>query len=224
MSRYYQYPQSLTSWRTPALNIYSNPIAIVYKIICSITGKYYIGKTIHIIDFLNKKYERGQGSFIQNSLNKYGYDNHDFTIIAYFFNEDDAFAYEEELTPFEEIYPQNPMSLNLKTGGKGNSSHDVKGEKNGMYGKGYLISGKNNPMFNKVGYWYGKSRTNQCKQKSSETQRHKQYDHIIQMLNDDDETKSPSNRKHKCLLCEMIFSKKGGVVRHLKRVHFFEKN
>ena len=147
------------------INIYSNPVAIVYKIICTITGKYYIGKTIHIIDFLNKKYERDDtrsNSLIQRSLNKHGYDNHDFTIIAYFFNEDDAFAYEEELTPFEEIYPQNPMSLNLKTGGKGFRSgklhplykktginHHRFGTKRPEHSK--RMTGENNPMHGLIG-------------------------------------------------------------------------
>ena len=139
--------------RSISVSIYPPWRAIVYKITCNITGKSGYGKHKDYETF-GTKYTTST-DLIKKSINKYGIENHTLEIIMQCMTEDDAYHYEGLLTPFEEIYPQNPMSLNLIQGGKGVSSKDVIGMKNPMYGKNR--TGKNNGMYGKNHSDYSKS-------------------------------------------------------------------
>lgn len=121
----------------------------IYKTTCNITGKYYIG--MHSTDKLDDGY-LGSGRRLKYSINKYGKNNHTKVILEYFENREDLRIREAELVTLDEIAKEN--CLNLNVGGGQNATycrylsdeHKEKislanlGEKNGMYGKTYIMS------------------------------------------------------------------------------------
>ena len=135
---------------------------MIYLITNTITGDRYIGKTARTVEdrwYQHKKNaEYGRDTYLYRAMRKYGADN--FTIEHLSDGLD-----EEEILLIESMRPE----YNMTRGGDGgdtssspNYKHamakrDMSGEKNPMYGK----RGKDNPN-------YGKTRTEEQKQRSRE--------------------------------------------------------
>ena len=86
----------------------------VYKTVCKVNGKYYIGK--HSTDNLNDGY-LGSGILLKNALKKYGKDQFDREIICFCRDEQEVYAKEHEIVTQEVV--NDPMSYNLRQGGEG---------------------------------------------------------------------------------------------------------
>lgn len=89
----------------------------IYKIICNVTGKYYIG--MHSCSNLEDGY-MGSGVKIRRSLNKYGIENHTKEILE-FLNDRETLKKREFEIINEELI-QDPLCMNLQLGGGGGFS------------------------------------------------------------------------------------------------------
>lgn len=87
----------------------------VYKTVCSVTGKYYIG--LHSTDDLNDKY-LGSGWRLHSSIKKYGAEAHSRTILEQLPDRKSAATREKEIVTSDLL--KDPMCLNLCVGGQGN--------------------------------------------------------------------------------------------------------
>ena len=118
----------------------NNRYGCIYKTTNIVTKKVYIGQTIYINNVLEKKY-KGSGSYLWNSINKYGWEKFNSDILCYCDSK-------EELNKMEEFYIKElnslyPLGYNLMTGGSQNGKHHEEsrkkmsqpGEKNPFYGK-----------------------------------------------------------------------------------------
>jgi len=133
----------------------------IYKITNLINKKIYIGKTSkdnpYVRWYNHSKfpyYESTKDNCpkLYNAIRKYGIENFTFEVIDSFETESEAYQAEENLV---EKLDTIKNGMNTVPGGFGTSS----GEKNQMYGKGYLISGEKNGMFGMTGNknpFYGK--------------------------------------------------------------------
>ena len=83
----------------------------VYKTICLPTGKYYIGK--HQTEDPNDDY-LGSGKILQRAINKYGKENFRKDVLFIFETEEEMNEKEAEL-----VDPRDPKSMNLCPGGQG---------------------------------------------------------------------------------------------------------
>lgn len=86
----------------------------VYKTMCLITGKFYIGK--HSTNNLNDRY-LGSGVRIQRSVKKHGADSHCRAIIALCDSSEQACKREQEIV--NDRLLSDPNCLNLTRGGTG---------------------------------------------------------------------------------------------------------
>lgn len=89
---------------------------IIYKTTCNITGRYYFG--MHSTDNLEDGY-KGSGKQLWHSLRKHGQENHTCEILEYLPNRK-ALAEREAEIITEEVR-NDPMCMNLKGGGIGNT-------------------------------------------------------------------------------------------------------
>jgi len=138
----------------------------IYKIV-SPTNKIYIGQSWCIRRRINQ-YEKTHCSRqkkLYNSIIKYGWENHKFQILTILPKD----VSQTILNDYEIYYWQQYKDcefemLNIKDpGSNGKHSEDTKslmrknrkgkriGKNNPMFGKGYLISGENHGMFEKIG-------------------------------------------------------------------------
>lgn len=137
--------------------------ACVYKIVNLVNNKVYIGKTIYINPAMrfsmhkwrarscNKKYKNDCPK-LYNSIRKYGVANFIFEVLEIFENEQEALDAEEKYIIF---YNSIEDGLNIAKGG----CHPNGGKNNPMFQKGYLIAGKKNGMYGRIGSknpFYGK--------------------------------------------------------------------
>ena len=105
-------------------------IHYLYKTICVITGKYYIG--MHSTNNLNDGY-MGSGKRLRYSIRKYGVENHVKEILEFFNTGEELAKNEKEIVTLNEI--EKEKCLNLKVGGEGG------GTNNGEYGdKCYYVN------------------------------------------------------------------------------------
>lgn len=151
---------------------------VIYKTTNLVNGKQYIGRDSH-----NNPNYLGSGISIRSAIKKYGKENFKKEIL-------EVCSSQEELKEREEYWLNyydaggNDMFYNMhnnSAGGMGVSgekhymygkhhteerkrkwSESRKGEKNGMYGKGYLLKGEKN-------YWYGKHLPEEVRRKISES-------------------------------------------------------
>lgn len=140
----------------------------IYKITNKVDGKFYIGSTV---DFNKRRathrYElkanKHHNEYLQNAYNKYGIENFKFSILEIVENE-------EELRSKEQYYIDSLDACNRKIGynlnTNANGGGGAKGERNGWYGKGYLMSGERN-------HFYGKKHSNETRKKLSEISKKK---------------------------------------------------
>lgn len=113
---------------------------VVYKVTNKINGKIYIG--VHKTKNINDNY-LGSGVAITRAVNKYGYDNFKKVIIIETKSEDIAYWFEKMIV--DENFVNDTSTYNMTLGGIGGFSHiDTSGSDNGMYGKGYKLSGIKN--------------------------------------------------------------------------------
>lgn len=91
----------------------------IYKTICKVTGKYYIG--MHSTDDLGDRY-LGSGSYLSRSIKKHGRENHICEILE--FHPDRKMLREREAELVTSDLVENQMCMNLRLGGD-----------NGAYGR-----------------------------------------------------------------------------------------
>lgn len=156
---------------------------VIYLIRNDVTKQIYFGQTIQK---MNRRYSSGientHNEHLRRSIKKYGKEN--FTFIEEF---DVAYS-RKELDELEDMYitiydTMNPECGYNKRGGGGNGKHSeeairkqseakrgkknpmygvsLRGNKSGMYGKGYLVRGEKNSQ-------YGKPRSEEYRKKLSE--------------------------------------------------------
>lgn len=88
----------------------------VYKTTNLLNGEFYIGLRSCFCEPKKDKKYLGSGIRIQRSINKYGFENFSKEILVICKQRKEASKYEGELANLETI--QNPLCLNLKTGGE----------------------------------------------------------------------------------------------------------
>ena len=102
----------------------------------------------------------------------------------------------------------------------GKTLSDETKEKISIWRTGKKHSGKTKEKISKS--HSGKTLSDKTKEKISEMKRDKRFDHLIKML--DDENIQPAYRRHKCLLCDKVLSRKGVSIKHLKTQHLKKYN
>lgn len=117
----------------------------IYRITCSITGRYYIG--MHSTDDLEDGY-MGSGKRLRYSINKHGIDNHSKEIIE--FTDDRSSLKKREADLVNEDVIKDDLCMNLKLGGEGGWDH-IKTNKNPTPGWKAGLKG----------YWLGRKLTNE---------------------------------------------------------------
>lgn len=130
---------------------------LVYKIVNTFNGRYYIGqhKTQNPLDNY-----MGSGKYIERAINKYSISSFIKEILFDFDNFDQMNEKEKELVPISACYPYNPMSYNLIEGGSnGQLTNAIKQHISESLKSGGKVAGKNNPMY---GYkWSNEQRQHQ---------------------------------------------------------------
>lgn len=111
---------------------------LIYMIVNKINNKIYIGK--HTTKNPYDDY-MGSGKSLKAAIKKYGLENFEKTILYCFNSENEAYIKESEIV--DETFVKRSDTYNMKCGGKGNSSCDMKGKKHPMYGKELLEKTKN---------------------------------------------------------------------------------
>ena len=127
---------------------------LIYMIVNKINNKIYIGK--HTTKNPYDDY-MGSGKAINAAIKKYGLENFEKTILYCFDSEDKAYLKESEIV--DETFVKRSDTYNMKCGGKGFKSYELKNEKNYWYGKNR--TNDNNPM-------YGHQHSEKTKQHISE--------------------------------------------------------
>ena len=127
---------------------------LVYKIINTINGKYYIGQ--HKTQNPTDRY-MGSGKYIERAICKYQISSFIKEILFDFDNFEQMNEKEKELVPLSACYPNNPNSYNLVEGGNGQITDEIKQRiSNTLKGK---MAGEKNPMY---GYqWSDEQRQHQ---------------------------------------------------------------
>lgn len=115
---------------------------LIYMIVNKINNKIYIGKHTTKNPYDNYM---GSGKTLKAAIKKYCSENFEKVIIDCLSTENEAYLKEAEIVTPDFIARAD--TYNLKCGGKGFCSYDVKGEKNHMYGK--ELSGENNNFYGK---------------------------------------------------------------------------
>ncbi len=96
----------------------------IYKTTCIINNQFYYG--MHSTDDLNDGY-KGSGKRLRNSLNKHGEKNHEIEILEFLSDRESLKKREAEIV--NELLIQDPLCMNLKTGGEGGLSSKEHAEK-----------------------------------------------------------------------------------------------
>jgi len=89
----------------------------IYKTVCNITGKYYIG--MHSTSNLEDGY-LGSGKVLKRSLNKYGKENHSIEILEWLPDRSSLKLREKEIV--NDSLLKESLCMNLKIGGEGGNS------------------------------------------------------------------------------------------------------
>ena len=97
---------------------------LIYMIVNKINNKIYIGK--HTTKNPYDDY-MGSGKAINRSIKKYGLENFEKTILYCFDSEDEAYLKESEIV--DENFVKRSDTYNMKCGGKGFKSCELKGKK-----------------------------------------------------------------------------------------------
>lgn len=100
---------------TTAVRASRRKFHVIYKTICLVTGRFYIG--MHSTNDLEDGY-KGSGQRLWKSIKKHGVDQHVCTILEHLPDRDALAKREEELVTPELL--QDPLCMNLRTGGTGN--------------------------------------------------------------------------------------------------------
>lgn len=135
----------------------------IYKIVNKVDGKFYIGSSVDLNKRISThKYElrsrRHHNEYLQNAFNKYGEENFSFEIVEVV--EDKGILIEREQHYIDTLRAcDRGVGYNLNTYARGGGG--AKGERNGWYGKGYLMSGLLNPFS-------GRTHTEENRRKFSE--------------------------------------------------------
>ena len=145
---------------TPLVYDESGYYHLIYRITNKKNGKIYIGK--HSTKNPYDDY-MGSGKRILRALKKYGIENFSKEILFCFTNEKEAFLKEEELVTEEFIDRED--TYNMMLGGKGYQS----GENHPMYGR----RGEDSPVFGEKNGMYGKSPSQETKDKISKANKGK---------------------------------------------------
>lgn len=120
----------------------------VYEITNNINHRTYTGVTSSLVQ--NGKPYMGSGVALRNAQAKYGIEN--FTRKILLETECEELAYFVESEMVDSNATKDRSNYNLNEGGKGgwsyvNRNTDRSGSNNGMYGKGYLVSGEKNGCY-----------------------------------------------------------------------------
>ena len=107
---------------------------LIYMIVNKINNKIYIGK--HLTKNPYDDY-MGSGKSLKAAIKKYGSKNFEKSILHCFDSEDEAYLKESEIV--DENFVKRQDTYNMKCGGKGFKSCELKGK----------FKGENNPFFNK---------------------------------------------------------------------------
>lgn len=86
----------------------------IYKTTCSVNKRYYVG--MHSTDDLDDGY-LGSGKYLWNSIRKHGRNNFELEVLEFFDNRKDLIAREIEMVNADLL--QDPICMNLRTGGEG---------------------------------------------------------------------------------------------------------
>ena len=89
----------------------------IYKTTCKVTGKFYVG--MHSTDNLEDGYI-GSGKRLWRSIRKHGLENHEREILEFLPNRSSLKNREKEIV--NEQFLEDPMCMNLQTGGGGGLS------------------------------------------------------------------------------------------------------
>jgi len=174
----------------------SQQTGIIYKIVCTISGKIYVGRTQEKLSkriYKHKYYSKKGRPGVDSAIAKYGWENFTVEVIEECPIEQ---LNEREIFWITTLNSKAPNGYNLTDGGDGctgykhtaesrakiSANHaDVSGENNPMYGKPLSeehkakisanhadVSGKNNPN-------YGKPLSKEQKDKISASQKGKKY-------------------------------------------------
>lgn len=93
----------------------------IYKTMCLVSGKFYIGKKVSRLE--NDGY-LGSGKVLRLSLAKYGRENHQREILEYCESKEQLSLREKEIVNEEML--GNPLCMNLKRGGDGGSDKGIR--------------------------------------------------------------------------------------------------
>lgn len=138
----------------------------IYKVICNITGKCYIGKAVHVLNKKNPQKHGAMGrwkrhqnanskcSILYNAINKYGAENFTIEVLCVCKTENENQLEKMMIKEYNTIYPEG---LNILQGGEGNYSKS--GQEHQFYGKTFSDeyrkklsdshSGENNHFYGK---------------------------------------------------------------------------
>jgi group I intron endonuclease len=145
------------------VNKYNKMYFYVYLITNIINKRQYVGE--HISNNLDDNY-LGSGVYICRAIKKYGKENFQKQILEEYNSKEEAFiAQEKYIEEFNTLIPNgyniSPTGGIWRSGGRHgeetkeklrgpNPKKACKGKKNGMYGKGYKVSGEKNGRFGVV--------------------------------------------------------------------------
>jgi len=152
---------------------------IIYKATNNVNKKCYIGQTKFNIE-IRKKQHSSNGFLLHNAIRKYGIDAFEWEVI------DDTCQSKEELDEMEYHYIKQYHShiseygYNMTWGGDGihGYKHTEKSKKKMSESLKGRLSGKNNPMYGKIGKLhpnFGKKLSKETKKKLSESLKGKKH-------------------------------------------------
>lgn len=179
---------------------------VIYKTTNLVNGKQYIGR-----DKYNNPNYFGSGRLLKKAVRKYGKENFKKEIL-------EVCSSFEHMVEREEYWlnhydaGNNKMFYNMHNNGAGGMgvsgekhymygkhhteerkrkwSESRKGEKNGMYGKGYLLAGEKN-------YWYGKHLPEEVRRKISESRQGEKHPNYGKKYSDELKQKISEGNKGK---------------------------
>ena len=178
----------------------------LYKTTNLLNNKFYVG--MHSTSNLEDGY-LGSGTFLRRSIRKYGKDNFKFEILQFFETREILIEQEKDLVNNDFI--KNQLCMNLRPGGTGvdqftnlgslrseetkkKMSENNKGDKNPFYNKTHTDESKKKITESGIGRGKGKQRTEETKQKISNTLKGK-------IILTEERKKEMSNNLRKKILC-----------------------
>ena len=143
---------------------------VIYKIICNINNKIYIGITSNLKYRLKVHYNcYNKNTLLSRAIRKYGKKNFSVEILNEVISWDEAYKKEKEYIKLCNSYM--PNGYNMTFGGEGQLGlqHTKKTKKKMSLSHIGKALGKDNPMFGKVGANKGKKFSKQIKEKMSQS-------------------------------------------------------